>query len=143
MDDHARAALRAGLPDGPFKGVPYLLKDLGVLYTGTITSYGSRLYAGYTADHDSEIVARMKRAGLVIAGKSSTPEMGLAPSTEPRLFGPTRNPWKLSHSAGGSSGGAAVAVASGMLPLGHGTHGRGSIRIPPARCRHLRLETTP
>jgi len=68
MDDLARAAIRAGLPDGPFKGVPYLLKDLGVLYTGTITSYGSRLYAGYIADHDSEIVARMKRAGLVIVG---------------------------------------------------------------------------
>ena len=80
MDEQARGAIRAGLPDGPFKGVPYLLKDLGVLYTGTITSFGSRLYANYTADHDSEIVARLKRAGLVIAGKTNTPEMGIAPS---------------------------------------------------------------
>ena len=142
MDDHARAAIRAGLPDGPFRGVPYLLKDLGVLYTGTITSFGSRLYAGYTADHDSEIVARMKRAGLVIVGKSNTPEMGIAPSTEPRLFGPTRNPWKLSHSAGGSSGGAAAAVAVGILPMAHATDGGGSIRIPASACGLFGLKPT-
>ncbi|OLD32526.1 MAG: hypothetical protein AUI49_02880 [Candidatus Rokubacteria bacterium 13_1_40CM_2_68_13] len=142
MDDHARAAIRAGLPDGPFRGVPYLLKDLGALYTGTITSFGSRLYAGYTADHDSEIVARMKRAGLVIVGKSNTPEMGIAPSTEPRLFGPTRNPWKLDHSAGGSSGGAAAAVAAGMLPMAHATDGGGSIRIPASACGLFGLKPT-
>src|SRR5207248_1216691 len=86
MDDHARAAIRAGLPDGPFKGVPYLLKDLGALYTGVVTSYGSGLFASNVPDHDSEIVARMKRAGLVIVGKSNTPEMGIAPSTAPRCW---------------------------------------------------------
>ncbi len=142
MDDQARAAIRAGLPDGPFKGVPYLLKDLGVLYTGAVTSFGSRLYTGYVADHDSEIVARMKRAGLVIAGKTNTPEMGIAPSTEPRLFGPTRNPWKPTHSAGGSSGGAAAAVAAGMLPMAHATDGGGSIRIPASACGLFGLKPT-
>ena len=142
MDEQARGVIRAGLPDGPFKGVPYLLKDLGVLYTGTITSFGSRLYASYTADHDSEIVARLKRAGLVIAGKTNTPEMGIAPSTEPRLFGPTRNPWKLTHSAGGSSGGAAAAVAAGMLPMAHATDGGGSIRIPASACGLFGLKPT-
>jgi len=142
MDDHARAAIRAGLPDGPFKGVPYLLKDLGALYTGVVTSYGSGLFASNVPDHDSEIVARMKRAGLVIVGKSNTPEMGIAPSTEPRLFGPTRNPWSLGHSAGGSSGGAAAAVAAGMLPMAHATDGGGSIRIPASACGLFGLKPT-
>ena len=142
MDDQARAAIRAGLPEGPFRGVPYLLKDLGVLYAGVITSGGSNLFASNLADHDSEIVARMKRAGLVIAGKSNTPEMGISPSTEPRLFGPTRNPWSLGHSAGGSSGGAAAAVAAGMLPMAHATDGGGSIRIPASACGLFGLKPT-
>ena len=140
--DDARAAVRAGLPAGPFTGVPYLLKDLGALYTGAVTSYGSRLFTGNVADHDSEITARLKRAGLVVVGKSNTPEMGLAPSTEPRLFGPTRNPWKLDHSAGGSSGGAAAAVAAGMLPMAHATDGGGSIRIPASCCGLFGLKPT-
>ena len=92
MDDQARAALRAGLADGPFTGVPYLLKDLGAHYQGVVTSYGGTLFADNVLDHDSELTLRLKRAGLVIVGKSNTPEMGLAPSTEPRRFGPTRNP---------------------------------------------------
>ena len=142
MDEHARAAIRAGLPDGPFKGVPYLLKDLGALYTGVVTSSGSRLFATNLADHDSEIVTRMKRAGLVIAGKSNTPEMGISPSTEPLLHGATRNPWSLDHSAGGSSGGAAAAVAAGMLPMAHATDGGGSIRIPASACGLFGLKPT-
>jgi len=142
MDDHARAAIRAGLPDGPFKGVPYLLKDLGALYTGVVTSYGSKLFAANVADHDSEIVTRMKRAGLVIVGKSNTPEMGIAASTEPRLFGPTRNPWSREHSAGGSSGGAAAAVAAGIVPIAHATDGGGSIRIPASACGLFGLKPT-
>src|SRR5262245_46098664 len=142
MDDKARAAIRAGLPDGPFKGVPYLLKDLGALYTGVITSFGSKLFAGFVPDHDSEIVARMKRAGLVIVGKSNTPEMGISPSTEPRLHGATRNPWSVGHSAGGSSGGAAAAVAAGILPMAHATDGGGSIRIPASACGLFGLKPT-
>ncbi|HEV8616667.1 MAG TPA: amidase [Methylomirabilota bacterium] len=142
MYDQAQAAVRTGLPAGPFTGAPYLLKDLGALYTGVVTSFGGKFFADNVADHDSEIVARMKRAGLVIVGKSNTPEMGLAPSTEPRLFGPTRNPWALEHSAGGSSGGAAAAVASGMLPMAHATDGGGSIRIPASCCGLFGLKPT-
>jgi amidase len=142
LDDQAHATIAAGLPAGPFTGVPYLLKDLGVLYTGAVTAYGSRLFVENVADHDSELTARLKRAGLVVVGKSNTPEMGLCPSTEPRLFGATRNPWKLDHSAGGSSGGAAAAVAAGMLPMAHATDGGGSIRIPASCCGLFGLKPT-
>ena len=140
--DQARAAVAAGLPSGPFTGVPYLLKDLGALYTGAPTSFGSTFFDGYVADHDSEITARLKRAGLVIFGRTNTPEMGLAPSTEPRRFGPTRNPWGLAHSAGGSSGGSAAAVAAGVVPMAHATDGGGSIRIPASCCGLFGLKPT-
>src|SRR3989440_9655209 len=142
MYDQAKTAIAAGLPEGPFTGVPYLLKDLGVLYAGTVTSAGSGLFRDAVADHDSEIVIRMKRAGLVIFGKTNTSEFGLATSVEPRLFGPTRNPWNLEHTAGGSSGGAAAAVASGMLPMAHATDGGGSIRIPASACGLFGLKPT-
>ena len=142
MYDEARKVVAAGLPSGPFTGVPYLLKDLGAQYTGVVTSGSSRLFANAVADHDSELTIRLRRAGLVIVGKSSTPEMGLAPSTEPRLFGPTKNPWKLTHSAGGSSGGAAAAVAAGILPMAHATDGGGSIRIPASCCGLFGLKPT-
>src|SRR5258705_7040538 len=141
--DQARAALAAGLPAGPFTGVPYALKDLGALYTGAVTSYGSRLFAGAVADHDSEYTVRLKRAGLVILAKTNTPEMGLAPSTEPRLFGPTRNPWNRAHSAGGSSGGSAAAVAGGMLPMAHATDGGGALPLPAPCCGLFRLKPPP
>ena len=140
--DQARAAIAAGLPAGPFTGVPYLLKDLGAHYAGAVTSYGSALFKDFVVDHDSEITARLKRAGLVVFGKTNTPEMGLASSTEPRLFGPTRNPWNLAHSAGGSSGGSAAAVASGMAPMAHATDGGGSIRIPASACGLFGLKPT-
>ena len=142
MYDAARGVIAAGLPNGPFTGVPYLLKDLGVLYTGVVTSAGSRAFADAVADHDSEITVRLKRAGLVIFGKTNTPELGISPSTEPRLFGPTRNPWSLGHSAGGSSGGAAAAVATGMVPMAHATDGGGSIRIPASCCGLFGLKPT-
>jgi amidase len=140
--DQARAAVAARLPDGPFTGVPYLLKDLGAHYTGAVTSYGSALFQDFVVDHDSEITVRLKRAGLVIVGKTNTPELGLASSTEPRLFGPTRNPWNLAHTAGGSSGGSAAAVAVGMVPMAHGTDGGGSIRIPASCCGLFGLKPT-
>jgi amidase len=140
--DQARAAVAAGLPAGPFTGVPYLLKDLGAHYQGAVTSYGGTLFKDNVVDHDSEITVRLKRAGLVIFGKTNTPELGLASSTEPRLFGPTRNPWQLGHSAGGSSGGSAAAVASGMAPMAHATDGGGSIRIPASACGLFGLKPT-
>ena len=141
--DQARAAVAAGLPAGPFTGVPYLLKDLGAHYQGAVTSCGGTLFKDFVLDHDSEItVRRLKRAGLVIFGKTNTPELGLASSTEPRLFGPTRNPWNPAHSAGGSSGGSAAAVAAGMVPMAHATDGGGSIRIPASACGLFGLKPT-
>jgi Asp-tRNA(Asn)/Glu-tRNA(Gln) amidotransferase A subunit family amidase len=140
--DQARAAIAAGLPHGPFTGVPYLLKDLGAHYAGAVTTYGGGLFKDNVIDHDAEITARYKRAGLVIFGKTNTPELGLASSTEPRLFGPTRNPWNPAHSAGGSSGGSAAAVAAGMVPMAHATDGGGSIRIPASACGLFGLKPT-
>jgi amidase len=140
--DQARAAVAAGLPEGPFTGVPYLLKDLGAHYAGAVTSFGSALFKDFVVEHDSEITVRLRRAGLVIFGKTNTPEMGLAASTEPRLFGPTRNPWNLLHSAGGSSDGSAAAVAAGMVPMAHATDGGGSIRIPASCCGLFGLKPT-
>jgi Asp-tRNA(Asn)/Glu-tRNA(Gln) amidotransferase A subunit family amidase len=134
FEGRARAAIAAGLPDGPFTGVPFLLKDLGVDVGGEITTSGSRFFADHRPTQSRELVLRYERAGLVIFGKTNTPEMGLNASTEPLLFGPTRNPWNLAHSAGGSSGGAAAAVAAGIIPAAHATDGGGSIRIPASSC---------
>src|SRR6201997_4428132 len=130
----ARKAVAAGLPEGPLKGVPYLLKDLGFFETGEPVTFGSSLFKDFVADHDAASVARCKRAGLVFLGRSSSPEFGLNPNTEPRLYGSCRNPWNLEHSPGGSSGGAAAAVAAGILPVAHATDGGGSIRVPAAPC---------
>lgn len=134
MYDEAWAAVKAGLPDGPFKGVPYLLKDLGALYAGVPTGCGSKLFSNFVPDHDSELVARYKRAGLVIFGKTNTPELGNSCATEPRQFGATCNPWDTSRIPGGSSGGSAAAVSAGIVPFAHATDGGGSIRIPASCC---------
>jgi amidase/6-aminohexanoate-cyclic-dimer hydrolase len=134
MPDEARAAIAAGLPDGPLRGVPFLLKDLALLYSGVRTTHGCRFFADNVADHDSELVARYKRAGLVTFGKSASPEFGLTTTTESKLFGVTRNPWNLEHTSGGSSGGASAAVAGGMLPAANASDGGGSIRIPASCC---------
>lgn len=134
MYDEARSAIAAGLPQGPFTGVPFLLKDLRAQYAGVPTTSGSRLTRTAVPDHDSELVARHKRAGLVIFGKTNTPEFGCCPSTEGTLFGATRNPWNRALSAGGSSGGSAAAVAAGIVPAAHASDGGGSIRIPAACC---------
>jgi Asp-tRNA(Asn)/Glu-tRNA(Gln) amidotransferase A subunit family amidase len=140
--DYACDAIRTGLPDGPFRGVPFLLKDLHALCRGAVTSNGSRFFKDNLADHDTELVARYKRGGLVIFGKTNTPEFGLTITTEPVLFGPTRNPWNHGYSAGGSSGGAAVAVASGLTPAAHASDGGGSIRIPSSCCGVFGLKPT-
>jgi amidase len=132
--DQARAAVAAGPASGPLSGVPYLIKDLGFFQMGEPATFGSSLFRDFVADHDSAYVRRCKEAGLIIIGRSSSPEFGLNPNTEPRLYGPCRNPWQLGRSAGGSSGGAAAAVVAGILPVAHATDGGGSIRIPAAQC---------
>lgn len=131
--ERARSEANAPLPEGPFRGVPYALKDL-VDLQGTRRTAGSRLLAQNVSQESSEIVKRSVAAGLVVLGKTNTPEFALNGSTEPQLFGPSRNPWDTTRSAGGSSGGAAVAVASGMLPFAHASDGGGSIRIPASCC---------
>jgi amidase/6-aminohexanoate-cyclic-dimer hydrolase len=142
MYEQARREVQRGVAQGPFHGVPFLLKDLHLLYTGARTTYGSRLFADHVADHDSELTARYRRAGLVVFGKSASPEFGITTSTESALFGATRNPWNLAHTAGGSSGGAAAAVAAGIVPAAHASDGGGSIRIPAACCGVFGLKPT-
>ncbi|HVN39270.1 MAG TPA: amidase [Myxococcota bacterium] len=133
MFDEARRVSEAA-PAGPFHGVPFLLKDLYALYPGVRTTNGSRLFSDFVPDHENEMVARYRRAGLVVFGKSASPEFGITTSTESVLFGKTRNPWNLEHTAGGSSGGAAAAVAAGIVPAAHASDGGGSIRIPASCC---------
>ncbi len=134
MADEAHAVAQSGTPAGPLGGVPFLVKDLGVQVKGTATTAGSRLLADNVAVADSALVAAYRRAGLVIFGKTNTPEFGLEPVTEPAMFGPARNPWDLARTPGGSSGGAAAAVAGGMVPAAHASDGGGSIRVPAACC---------
>lgn len=132
--DHARTAIAHGLPAGPFTGVPWLLKDLNTYIAGEVTGNGSRFYNGYRPAVTSELVLRAERAGFVIFGKTTTPELGLTGTTENKTTGATRNPWEPGHTTGGSSGGAAAAVAAGVIPAAHATDGGGSIRIPAACC---------
>ena len=127
--DYAQRQIERGLPDGPFTGVPFLLKDLD-LVEGTRTTFGASVLKDFVADRTGTLSQRFLDAGLTIFGKSASPEFGLMPTTEPRLHGPTRNPWNLAHSSGGSSGGAAAAVAARIVPVAHASDGGGSIRIP-------------
>ncbi|WP_211300658.1 amidase [Simplicispira suum] len=120
--------------DGPFRGVPFLVKDFYCHMAGTVTSGSSSLLLENRVDHDSELMRRYRAAGLVTIGKSNVPEMVSVGTTEPRLFGATKNPWNLAHTPGGSSGGAAAAVAAGIVPVAHANDGAGSTRIPAACC---------
>ena len=130
MYDLARAQARKPV-QGRFSGVPFLLKDMTSHFAGTPTTYGSRLLAEVApSNYDSEIVSRFKRSGLVTVGKTNTPEFALAATTEPVLYGPSRNPWNINHTTGGSSGGSAAAVAARIVPIGHGGDGGGSLRMP-------------
>jgi len=132
--DSARGEALQVTPEAPFAGVPFLLKDLIATIAGEPTGYGNRSLAALTMPQDSELVRRFRAAGLVIVGRTNTPEFGLTPYTEPQAFGPTRNPWSAEHSPGGSSGGSAAAVAARMVPLASGGDGGGSIRIPASCC---------
>jgi amidase len=123
-------------------GVPFLVKDLLSPVKGTRHTSGSRFCADVVADHDAELIRRYRAAGLVIVGKTSTPEFGIMPVTEPILFGPCRNPWDTNRTPGGSSGGSAAAVASGMVPVAHGGDGGGSLRIPGSCCGVFALKPT-
>ena len=134
MFDVGRAAIQRGLGEGPFHGVPFLLKDLAVSFAGSPLRSGSRIYRDYVPDYDSELVSRWKQAGVTIFGRTNTPEFGILPTTEPELYGPAHNPWKRGYSTGGSSGGAAAAVAARIVPLAHAGDGGGSIRIPASCC---------
>lgn len=142
MEEHARAAIAGGLPIGPFHGVPFLIKDLALQITGVRTSNGCRLFRDHVADHDSELVRRYAKAGLVTFGRTASPEFGLTTTTESTLFGPTRNPWNHDHTSGGSSGGASAAVAAGIVPLANASDGGGSIRIPASCCGLFGLKPT-
>jgi amidase len=135
--DKARAdADSSRLPDGPFRGVPFLLKDLVAHSAGDPYHAGMRLLRDlhWVEEHDTHLAARFRAAGFVFLGKTNVPELGPLPTTEPEAYGPTRNPWNLAHSSGGSSGGSAAAVASGMVPVAHANDGGGSIRIPASEC---------
>jgi amidase len=134
MFDIARQALTEGLVEGPFTGVPFLLKDLVSAFKGVPLTSGSRSCRHYVPDYDSELVKRYKASGAITLGKTNTPEFGLLGYTEPELFGPTRNPWHLDRTPGGSSGGSAAAVAAGLVPVASGGDGGGSIRIPASCC---------
>ncbi|HEB3535075.1 TPA: amidase [Burkholderia cenocepacia] len=139
LQDYEAARKRAaGAPEPgaatPFAGVPYLVKDLGAAVAGLPLSMGSRHYRYFVPADDSPVIARSRAAGLNVFGKTNTSEIGQMPYTEPALFGACRNPWNLDHTPGGSSGGAAAAVAAGIVPLAHASDGGGSIRIPASCC---------
>ena len=134
--EQARAEAAGDLPDGPLRGVPIVVKDLDGSLAGEPVHLGNRLLKelGHRVGESNFLFEKLQAAGVVVIGKTNTPEFGLLPTTEPDAYGPTHNPWSLDHSAGGSSGGSAAAVATGMVPVGHAGDGGGSIRIPAAHC---------
>lgn len=135
QEDVARTAIRDGLPDGPFKGVPFLIKDLGAEARAFPTHNGSILLKDTKWSYDSEIFLRMQATGLNTFARTTSPELGVGPVTESQAYGgPTRNPWNTGHTSGGSSGGSGAAVAAGIVPAAHGSDGGGSVRIPASSC---------
>jgi amidase len=140
--DEARRCAGGKLPDGPFRGVPFLVKDLGCPVAGMPRTSGSRFLRDEVSLEDGELTRRYRAAGVVILGKTNTPELGITGTTESAHLGPCRNPWNPDHISGGSSGGAAAATAAGIVPLAHASGGRGPIRIPAACCGLFGLKTT-
>jgi Asp-tRNA(Asn)/Glu-tRNA(Gln) amidotransferase A subunit family amidase len=141
--DYARTSIALGLPEGPFRGVPFLLKDLGGWLAGDRVTRGSRFFADTpTIETDSVHVGRLKAAGLVIFGRTNSCELGLSLTCEPREYGPTRSPWDTQRISGGSSGGAAASVGARILPMAHASDGFGSIRAPAACCGLVGLKPT-
>ena len=140
--DQARSVVTRQLPSGPFTGTPFLLKDLFTSMKGLRMTNGCLMFRDNVPDHDSELAARYKAAGLVIFGRTASPEFGLTTTTESAIFGQTKNPWSPEHTSGGSSGGAASAVASGIVPIAHASDGGGSIRIPASCCGLFGLKPT-
>jgi amidase len=142
MYEQARKVARGKVPDGAFKGVPFLLKDMHATVKGVPTSSGTRILKNVPQPHDSEIVRRYRAAGVILLGKTNVPEFSLLPYTESEAFGPTNNPWDLTRTPGGSSGGSAAAVAARLVPLAGGADGGGSIRIPASCCGVFGLKPT-
>ena len=142
MYDKARTAGKGPLPEGPFRGVPFVVKDLDGWLAGEPFTQSSRMSKDFVPPVDAELIARMKQTGVVIVGKTNTPELGLLGITESELRGPARNPWNPEHTPGGSSGGTAAIVASRAVPFGHGGDGGGSIRIPASACGLFGLKPT-
>src|SRR5215207_5830001 len=143
LEDYARKTIAAGLPAGAFQGVPYLMKDLTASIAGIPMTRSSRFFVDSPpAAADSEHVVRLKRAGLVIFGRTNTCELGLSLTCEPQLYGPTKNPWDPTRISGGSSGGAAAATGARIVPMAHATDGFGSIRAPAACCGLVGLKPT-
>ena len=140
--DEARAAAKGPLPDGPFKGVPFLVKDLLIQVAGWPRTSGSRFCRDLVDTEDSGLMTRYRSSGVIVMGKTNCPEFGITGTTEGAHLGATRNPWNPGHSAGGSSGGSASAVAAGIAPMAHGGDGRGSIRIPASMCGLVGLKVT-
>lgn len=142
-EEAARRAISAGLPRGPLKGLPFLLKDLGCEAVDFPSHNGSRLLADTRYDRDSALFSRIRGAGVVTFGRTTSPEGGIGAATEAAVYGgPTRNPWDLERTPGGSSGGAGAAVAAGLAPLAHGSDGGGSVRIPASCCGLFGLKPT-
>lgn len=139
--DEARRMATGPLPDGPFKGVPFLIKDLGISVAGWPRSHGSR-FGNLVDTEDSGLMTRYRSSGVIPLGKTNTPEYGITGTTESARLGPCRNPWNPNHISGGSSGGSASAVAAGFVPLAHASDGLGSIRIPAACCGLVGLKVT-
>ena len=140
--ERARTAAKGKLPDGPFQGVPFLIKDLHATLEGLPTSHGTKLWKNVPAKITTEIVKRWEASGAIVVGRTNTPEFGLLPYTESDTLGPALNPWDTTRSPGGSSGGSGAAVAARMVPLASGGDGGGSIRIPSSACGVFGLKPT-